>query len=592
MAIKPMTVKPAATAAATPPPGATLGIDISSHNPEPAWATLKSSGTSFVGIKATEGDYYVNTATTSPVVQPGYATEVTHAASAGMAVMPYAFANPYQGDGTSAHTSNGSGTCQADYAWAEVSSVTSPSYASTGMMPVALDIEQDPYVSQEGANANSCYGLTPSAMVTWIGQFVTEMQKVSGRPPVIYTNPSFWTDCTGNSSAFTANRLWLADWTDATPPSVAGWNSPMIWQYTDAATVTGESGTVDGDSAASGIITLAVPANLSTVVGTPVAPQMHATDTNPGLSPMFSATGLPSGTSISSSGLISGWPYATGTFHVQVTATDTNGAFATVVFTWTVKAAAASGTTGQIRQHGGSGKCLDDPASKTTTATAMDLATCTGQSNQAWTSVQDGTIRVLGHCLTASGAYVLLYPCNGSIAEQWKAGSDSQLVDVRYGNCLTGPAGAVANGTRPTLGACANSTSAVNQHWERAVAPVVSGVAARCLGVSGTSAELLTCANVSAQHWLDAWNAQIVVNSTTCLTESGTTAGSAITVTPCANAASQHWKLASAGPIASELVSTTSGLCVTVPAGQSASGTKLVLGTCSTALESTWRFTT
>src|SRR5439155_8368904 len=111
----------------------------------------------------------------------------------------------------------------------------------------------------------------------------------------------------------------------------------------------------------------------------------------------------------------------------------------------------------------------------TVTATAMDLATCTGASNQAWTAVQDGTIRVLGHCLTASGASVLLYPCNGSIAEQWKAGSDSQLVDVRYGNCLTGPAGAVANGTRPALAACANSTSNVNQHWERAVGPVVSG---------------------------------------------------------------------------------------------------------------------
>src|SRR5690349_15928189 len=100
--------------------------------------TLKQGGVSFVGIKATEGDYYVNAAGTTP----GYATEVTHATAAGMYVMPYAFGNPYQGDGTTAHPSNGSGTCQADYAWQEISSVTSPAYSSSSLMlPVVLDIE-------------------------------------------------------------------------------------------------------------------------------------------------------------------------------------------------------------------------------------------------------------------------------------------------------------------------------------------------------------------------------------------------------------------------------------------------------------------
>jgi hypothetical protein len=84
-------------------------------------------------------------------------------------------------------------------------------------------------------------------------------------------------------------------------------------------------------------------------------------------------------------------------------------------------------------------------------------------------------------------------------------------------------------------------------------------------------------------------NAQIVVQSSNCLTEGGTTAGSAITVTKCANAASQHWKLVTASAIADEIQSTASGLCVTVPTATSGAGTQLILGACSTALTSTWR---
>ena len=155
---------------------------------------------------------------------------------------------------------------------------------------------------------------------------------------------------------------------------------------------------------------------------------------------------------------------------MKVTAKDSMGAIATGSFSWAVKAVADSGTTGTIRQQGGSNKCLDDPSS-----TAIDLATCTGKSNQSWTAVQDGSIRVLGHCLAASGTHVLLYTCDGSIADQWRAGTDGSLVDARYGTCLNGPSGAAVNGTKPTLATCTGSASKVNQHWTRPVAPVVSG---------------------------------------------------------------------------------------------------------------------
>ena len=87
---------------------------------------------------------------------------MTDATAAGLYVMPYAFANPYQGDAAMNIAGHGDGTCQADYAWREIGSVTSPVYASSRLMlPVVLDVEQDPYAGTSAEpNANACYGLS------------------------------------------------------------------------------------------------------------------------------------------------------------------------------------------------------------------------------------------------------------------------------------------------------------------------------------------------------------------------------------------------------------------------------------------------
>jgi len=661
-------VRPAAVA---PPSGDAQGIDISDVNfpstgtaTAPAWSALQSSGVSFLAIKATEGDYYTDEAPYSDSSKfAGYKAATAAATAAGLDVMPYVFGNP--------HTGNGTAQCQADYAWQEISSA-SPAYSSSSLMlPVALDIEQDPYTS---STVNSCYNQTPSGMVSWISQFLTEMQKDSGKTPVIYTNPSFWSLCTGGSasspgsSAFTSYPFWLADYGITTPPAVAGWSGPGLWQYSDDITVGGMSGGVDGDylvtqdakvgaavtpfqftsfpalgtgvtatfkatglplglavSSSTGVISgtpaqggsftvvvtrtasdgsvssaslvwdvtdpISFPAQASrsSSTGSPTSAQLTVSDTNSTLSgytpPAFTATGLPPGLSISSTGQISGWPATPGTYSVKVTAKDGLGAVATVPFTWTVKADGDTGTKGQVHQLGGSNKCLDDPSSRTSSGTPIDLATCNGKSNQSWTFVEDGSIRVLSHCLAASGTSVLLYSCNGSVADQWRVSTDGSLVSVRYGKCLNGPSGSVANGTRPSLATCTNTTSKPNQHWSGPIAPIAAGVARMCLTKSGASAAIGTCGTYSAQWWNDAFNAQLAVQTNYCLTEGGTAAGDPVEVEKCANASSQHWKMVAAGNIAQEIESVASGLCVTVPS----SGTHLILGTCSTALSSTWR---
>jgi hypothetical protein len=74
-------------------------------------------------------------------------------------------------------------------------------------------------------------------------------------------------------------------------------------------------------------------------VGTAVSLQIHATDSASGQTLTYSASGLPAGLSISSSGLITGTPTTAATSSVTVTATDTTGAKGTASFTWTISTA-------------------------------------------------------------------------------------------------------------------------------------------------------------------------------------------------------------------------------------------------------------
>ena len=145
------------------------GIDVSSLNGAvtPADWVDAAGSQRFVSIKATEGNYYAD---------PDYAADVTGAAAAGLYVMPYVFANPYGSNSASPNAGNGWGNVQADYAWKTIGAQTTPAYNSSALMlPVAVDLEPDPYVNTE-TNSNQCYGLAPSAMVTWIQSFITEMR--------------------------------------------------------------------------------------------------------------------------------------------------------------------------------------------------------------------------------------------------------------------------------------------------------------------------------------------------------------------------------------------------------------------------------
>ena len=106
-----------------------------------------------------------------------------------------------------------------------------------------------------------------------------------------------------------------------------GWN---IHQLTFASSTTPPANTV----------TVSSPGNQTGTVGTAASLQVSGTDSASGQTLTFSATGLPAGLSISSSGLISGTPTTAATSNVTVTATDTTGAKGSASFTWTISSTA------------------------------------------------------------------------------------------------------------------------------------------------------------------------------------------------------------------------------------------------------------
>jgi hypothetical protein len=103
--------------------------------------------------------------------------------------------------------------------------------------------------------------------------------------------------------------------------------------------------TVTPVSTSGNTVTVTSPGDITGAVGQSVnGLQIHATDSAPGQTLTYTATGLPTGLSISSSGLIIGMPSAPGTFNVKVTATDTTGASGSASFTWTIKPLGGGGT--------------------------------------------------------------------------------------------------------------------------------------------------------------------------------------------------------------------------------------------------------
>ena len=300
---------------ADPIPGALQGVDVASfQHPNGAaitWTKVAAAGIQFAAVKGTEGDYYKN---------PYALRDLANAKAAGLSVLAYAFAIP-NGNGSSA-----SPVVQADFLLAYL--------AKAGGAPptIELDIEYNPYGTE-------CYGLTKTAMVSWITRFDAEIRAKTGQEPVIYTPPPWWQTCTGGVANFRQLPLWVPDYTSKSSPVLPpGWANWAFWQYSSTGTVSGiqSTGNTDLDQLNPARIPLLDPGSQATATGGTVHLQVLPADPVAGQALTFSAPGLPPGVKISAGGLITGAPSAAGTYRVTVRVSDGKGESGSVSFTWTV----------------------------------------------------------------------------------------------------------------------------------------------------------------------------------------------------------------------------------------------------------------
>ncbi|MEW2549064.1 GH25 family lysozyme [Streptomyces sp. NPDC047002] len=217
----------AARPPAAPAPRATQtpGMDVSHYQGTVNWASAYGNGARFAYMKATEGTTYRD---------PNFSANYTGSYNTGFIRGAYHFATP----------NTSTGAAQADYFVAH-----GGGWSKDGKtLPPMLDIEY--------GSSSTCWGLSQASMVSWITSFVNEVHAKTTRWPTIYTTTDWWTTCTGNTAAFSADDpLFVARYSSSVGTLPAGWPFYTFWQFADSGTFPGDQDRFNGPL--SGVVNLA-----------------------------------------------------------------------------------------------------------------------------------------------------------------------------------------------------------------------------------------------------------------------------------------------------------------------------------------------
>lgn len=189
--------------------GIATGVDVANYQHPGAqgidWNAVNGSQ-DFAMVKATEGSTYIN---------PFYEEDVRQALAAGLKVGAYHYARPA-----------GDPLAQARHFAQQIKNAPGQN------LPPVLDLE----VAE---------GLSPVALQAWTRVFLVELERLTGKRPMIYTYRYFWSDHMGNTKQFAEYPLWLAAYQNHAPSPVGGWNKLAMWQRSDSGRVAGINTPVD-----------------------------------------------------------------------------------------------------------------------------------------------------------------------------------------------------------------------------------------------------------------------------------------------------------------------------------------------------------
>ncbi|MFL6138756.1 MAG: putative Ig domain-containing protein [Frankiaceae bacterium] len=190
-----------------------------------------------------------------------------------------------------------------------------------------------------------------------------------------------WTDSGGNENADKCAWNGVGGTGGASNVSMSTGSFAMQATWSNDTNGCAISHAIVGGGGGGNTVTVNNPGNQSSTVGQSVSLQITGSDSG-GLSLTYSATGLPTGTSISTSGLISGTTSTAGTYSVTVTAKDSTNASGSTSFTWTV--GSGGGCTG-------AGQKLGNPGFETGTASPWTASAGVISANGSGESSHSGT---------------------------------------------------------------------------------------------------------------------------------------------------------------------------------------------------------
>ena len=548
--------------------GLAEGVDVASFQHADGapidWQQVAADGYKFAFIKATEGSYYVN---------PYFASDYAGAKAAGLAVAAYHFANPsYSG-----------GTLQADYA------ANAARYAADGKtMPVIIDLEYDPYAAAD--HTTECYGLSPAAMVSWIKAFSKELVRRTGEPPIIYSTSDWWDTCTGSSTAFADDPLWIASWGVSSPTLPAGWANWQFWQYTSTATVSGIAGKADVSYLNDAMLDLLAPGVQSSAAGVAASLQVNVLGAGAGSGITYGAAGLPSGLAIDpSSGLVTGtWPATPQTGIATITASSTSGATGSTSYRWLIhghvrlvhprKQASTSLSPAELQvvaTDGAPGCTLAFSASGLPPGLSM---TSCGKISGWITKAGDYSVSV--RVTDSSGRRLGSATFGWTVRPAPTGGPTESMPLAAAPRCLRGQPGGTAVTARP----CDHRS---DQAWTVTATSTLRNDG-RCLddpAAAGTAVRLARCNGAGAQRWQDILGTGMVNAATgRCLDEpAGGGTNTPVKATTCANYAGEQWVLPRV-----ELTSGVPGYCATVGTATPPARPFIVLKRCAGTAAQNW----